>query len=71
MWAFGFDTAHCTDSLEKWPKEAVMAETMRLKDQIDDPEVIAKWMGDYVNEYQEKLDHWTQKRRAWHKLTGV
>jgi len=36
MWAFGFDTAHCYDTLEKWPKEAVMEETMRLKDQIDD-----------------------------------
>jgi hypothetical protein len=33
-WVFGFDTAHYDDSLEKWPKEAVEAETKKLFAQI-------------------------------------
>jgi hypothetical protein len=33
-WMVGFDTAHYQDSLEKWPKEAVQAETERLRDQL-------------------------------------
>ena len=26
-WMVGFDTAHCNDTLERWPKEAVQKET--------------------------------------------
>jgi hypothetical protein len=33
-WVFGFDTAHYDDSLDKWPKEAVEAETKKLLTQI-------------------------------------
>jgi hypothetical protein len=33
-WVFGYDTAHYDDSLEKWPKEAVEAETKKLLTQI-------------------------------------
>ena len=33
MYAIGFDTAHYMDTLAKWPKEAVVAETRRLKQQ--------------------------------------
>lgn len=33
-WCVGFDTAHCDDTLEKWPKERVLAETERLRDQL-------------------------------------
>lgn len=29
-WVFGFDTGHWNDSLEKWPKKAVIEETMSL-----------------------------------------
>mgnify|MGYP003651145990 CR=1 FL=1 len=29
-WVFGFDTSHFGDTIEKWPKEAVEAETMSL-----------------------------------------
>jgi len=32
-WWIGFDTLHCDDSLERWPKEAVEAETESLKQQ--------------------------------------
>lgn len=34
MWMIGFDTAHYGDNLEKWSKEAVIAETERLRDQL-------------------------------------
>lgn len=33
-WVVGFDTAHYGDTLEKWSKEAVEAETERLKQQL-------------------------------------
>ncbi len=33
-WMVGFDTAHYKDTLERWPKEAVQAETERLRDQL-------------------------------------
>lgn len=33
-WIFGFDTAHWGDTLERWPKEAVEAETKRIVDQL-------------------------------------
>jgi len=33
-WVFGYDTAHYDDSLEKWPQEAVEAETKKLFTQI-------------------------------------
>ena len=33
-WVFGFDTAHFGDTIEKWPKEAVEAETKRLFAQL-------------------------------------
>ena len=38
-WIFGFDTAHSGDTLEKWPKEAVEAETKRLFCQLLDIEL--------------------------------
>lgn len=33
-WWFGFDTAHCYDTPERWPLEAVIKETKRLAKQI-------------------------------------
>lgn len=33
-WFFGFDCAHCDDTLERWTREAVIAETTRLGDQL-------------------------------------
>jgi hypothetical protein len=33
-WAVGFDTAHAGDSLHRWSKEAVQAETDQLRDQL-------------------------------------
>jgi hypothetical protein len=33
-WIVGFDTAHYGDTLERWSKEAVEAETERLKEQL-------------------------------------
>jgi hypothetical protein len=38
-WVFGFDTAHIGDTLERWPKEAVEAETKRLFCQLLDIEL--------------------------------
>ena len=38
-WVFGFDTAHFGDTIEKWPKEAVEAETKRLFCQLLDIEL--------------------------------
>ena len=38
-WVFGFDTAHFEDTIEKWPKEAVEAETKRLFCQLLDIEL--------------------------------
>lgn len=38
-WVFGFDTSHYNDTLEKWPKEAVEAETKRLFSQLLDIEL--------------------------------
>lgn len=34
MWCVGFDTAHYNDTLENWPKEAVIKETERLKSNL-------------------------------------
>jgi hypothetical protein len=34
MWIVGFDTAHCGDTLAKWPREAVVAEAKRLARQL-------------------------------------
>ena len=31
----GFDTLHCGDTKEKWPEDAVKAETIRLMEQIE------------------------------------
>ena len=33
-WIVGFDTAHSWDSLERWPKEAVLRETENLAKQF-------------------------------------
>ena len=33
-WLIGFDTAHFSDNIDDWPKEAVQAEAARLRDQI-------------------------------------
>ena len=33
-WVFGFDTAHYSDDMERWPKEAVERETENLKSQF-------------------------------------
>lgn len=38
-WIFGFDTKHWDDTEEKWPKEAVEAETKRLFSQLMDIEI--------------------------------
>lgn len=35
-WVFGFDTLHCDDSLERWPKERCIEETLRLKKQLEE-----------------------------------
>jgi len=35
-WVIGFDTCHFEDSLERWPKEAVIAETQNLKHQLEE-----------------------------------
>lgn len=34
-WIFGFDTCHAFDSLDNWPRERVIEETMRLKDALE------------------------------------
>jgi len=34
-WVFGFDTAHFEDTSENWPKEKVIEETMKLKEQLE------------------------------------
>lgn len=34
-WVVGFDTAHCGDDLTTWSKDAVEAETIRLKEQLE------------------------------------
>lgn len=33
-WLVGFDTCHYNDTMERWPKEAVKAETDRLAEQL-------------------------------------
>lgn len=33
-WIVGFDTLHYGDDINKWPKDAVQAETDRLKEQL-------------------------------------
>ena len=33
-WVFGFDTAHYSDDMVRWPKEAVERETENLKSQF-------------------------------------
>ena len=38
-WVFGFDTSHYNDSLKRWPKEAVEAETKRLFCQLMEIEI--------------------------------
>ena len=35
-WVIGFDTLHWDDTLERWPKEAVLAEAKKLEKQIND-----------------------------------
>lgn len=35
-WVIGFDTCHFEDSLERWPREAVVAETLRMKNQLEE-----------------------------------
>ena len=35
-WVFGFDTCHCGDNLNIWPIEAVIEETLRLKNQLEE-----------------------------------
>lgn len=34
-WVVGFDTAHLGDNKEKWTEKAVEAETIRLKEQLE------------------------------------
>lgn len=34
-WVFGFDTCHWMDDLGSWPKERVIKETLRLKEQLE------------------------------------
>lgn len=33
-WVFGFDTAHCSDTLEKWPKIEVIKHTLKIRAEI-------------------------------------
>ncbi len=33
-WMFGFDTSNWNDNLETWPKERVIRETLKLRDQF-------------------------------------
>ena len=33
-WVLGFDTCHMCDDLESWPEDAVLKETVRLKEQL-------------------------------------
>lgn len=35
-WVFGFDTCHYSDSLENWPREVVIEETLNLKRQLEE-----------------------------------
>ena len=35
FWVIGFDTLHFGDNQERWTKERVLQETLRLKDQIE------------------------------------
>lgn len=35
-WVFGFDTCHYMDTLESWPREAVIEETLDLKRQLEE-----------------------------------
>lgn len=35
-WVFGFDTLHWGDNLENWSKENCIAETLRLKQQLEE-----------------------------------
>jgi hypothetical protein len=34
-WCVGFDTAHYMDNLSRWPKQAVLDEANRLKEQLE------------------------------------
>src|SRR5574342_308969 len=38
LWAVGFDTAHFMDTEDKWPKEAVQAETDLLAERLKEYE---------------------------------
>lgn len=47
-WVFGFDTAHYSDDMERWPKEEVKRETEHLKSQLvkllkDDNNIFTKF----------------------------
>lgn len=35
-WVFGFDTCHYMDTLDRWPREAVIVETLNLKKQLEE-----------------------------------
>lgn len=35
-WVFGFDTIHAYDNLDNWNKEKCIAETLRLKEQLEE-----------------------------------
>jgi hypothetical protein len=35
-WIFGFDTAHCNDDLESWPREKCIEETLKLQSILED-----------------------------------
>lgn len=35
-WVFGFDTCHCEDNLKTWNEAAVISETIKIKEQLDD-----------------------------------
>jgi hypothetical protein len=34
-WVIGFDTCHYADTKENWPREAVLAETMKLVEEME------------------------------------
>lgn len=35
FWVFGFDTCHCDDNQDNWTKENVIAETLKLKEILE------------------------------------
>jgi len=57
-WVVGFDTCHAHDTLEMWPKEAVLAETEALLNQlkeIDERDIELLECKEFIEELKEHL----------------